>query len=140
MYGALFNGPTLYVWIRIATHMWPRSDIRSSLAKAYTEQFAYDPFAITIFLYSMSLAEGKSKAEAKKEVVDKFIPTYQVGFVYWPIVQTINFAYVPQKNQVVVAGVFSLFWTTFLACVKHLDMDEKRAIESGQKKVEAKSA
>lgn len=130
LYGALFNGPTLYVWIRVASIMWPRSDIRSSIAKAVTEQVAYDPFAITIFLYTMTLAEGRSKEVAKKEVRDKFIPTYQIGFIYWPIVQTVNFAYVPQRNQVIVAGVFSLFWTTFLACVKHLDMDEEQQAET----------
>lgn len=89
---------------------------------AFTEQFAYDPFAISIFLYSMSIAEGKTRRQAWQEVTDKFLPAYQVGFIYWPIVQTVNFSVVPQKNQVVVAGFFSLFWTTFLACVKHLEV------------------
>lgn len=32
------------------------------------EQFAFDPFSITLFLYSMSIFEGKTAAEAKKEV------------------------------------------------------------------------
>lgn len=104
--------------------MWPRSDLRSSLAKALTEQVAYDPFAISIFLYTMTLAEGHTKAEARKEVADKFLPSYQIGFIYWPIVQTMNFAFVPKNNQVIVAGVFSVFWTTFLACVKALDRKE----------------
>lgn len=93
---------------------------------ALTEQVAYDPFAISIFLYTMTLAEGKSKQEAWLELTDKFLPSYQVGFIYWPIVQTMNFTFVPQKNQVVVAGFFSLFWTTFLACVKHLDRQDQQ--------------
>lgn len=104
--------------------MWPRSDIRSSLAKAFTEQIVYDPFAITIFLYTMTIAEGRSKAEARQEVAEKFLPSYQIGFVYWPIVQTMNFAFVPKRNQVVVAGFFSIFWTTFLACVKALKVED----------------
>ncbi|XP_063706759.1 mpv17-like protein [Culicoides brevitarsis] len=124
MYGALFNGPTLYYWIRIASQMWPKSDIRSSLAKAFTEQIAYDPFAITIFLYTMTLAEGHSKKEARAEVAEKFLPSYQIGFIYWPIVQTMNFAFVPKKNQVIVAGIGSVFWTTFLACVKAMKRDD----------------
>lgn len=141
LYGALFNGPTLYLWIRVASNMWPRSDIRSSLAKAITEQIAYDPFAISIFLYSMGRSEGKTREEAWHEVTEKFWPTYQVGFIYWPIVQTVNFSVVPQKNQVIVAGFFSLFWTTFLACVKHLEVEtpppsvvraQKKLMESGQ--------
>jgi hypothetical protein len=35
-----------------------------------TEQVAFDPFSITLFLYSMSLFEGKSQKEAKDEVSD----------------------------------------------------------------------
>lgn len=32
------------------------------------EQFAFDPFSIMMFLYSMSLFEGKTSEEAKHEV------------------------------------------------------------------------
>jgi hypothetical protein len=34
----------------------------------FIEQFAFDPFSISLFLYSMSIFEGKSSYEAKNEV------------------------------------------------------------------------
>lgn len=68
MYGALIMGPTMYVWIRIATAIWPRSDFRSSVSKAITEQFTYDPASICTFLFVMSLLEGRTRHEAKQEV------------------------------------------------------------------------
>lgn len=61
-------GPTVYAWMRLASVMWPRRDIRSSLCKAVTEQTAYDPMAISTFLFTMSLMEGKTFEEAKNEV------------------------------------------------------------------------
>jgi len=61
-------GPTIYVWIRLAGVMWPRTDIKSSLCKAITEQTAYDPMAISSFLFFMTLMEGNSYAEARREV------------------------------------------------------------------------
>lgn len=61
-------GPTIYAWMRLASIMWPRTDIKSSMCKALTEQVAYDPFAISTFLFTMSLMEGKSTAEARHEV------------------------------------------------------------------------
>ncbi|XP_067643724.1 uncharacterized protein plh isoform X2 [Eurosta solidaginis] len=67
LFGALFMGPTIYVWIRLAGIMWPRTDIRSSLCKALTEQVAYDPFAISSFLFFMNLMDGGSFQQAKKE-------------------------------------------------------------------------
>ena len=54
--------------MRLASVMWPRTDIKSSMCKAITEQWAYDPMAISTFLFTMSLMEGKSYDEAKREV------------------------------------------------------------------------
>lgn len=33
-----------------------------------SEQFAFDPFSITMFLYTMSILENKTKEQAKQEV------------------------------------------------------------------------
>lgn len=64
-------GPTMYVWVRIANHIFPRTDFRSSVTKAVTEQFTYDPASICTFLFLMSLLERKTVAEAKDEVRHK---------------------------------------------------------------------
>lgn len=62
-------GPTIYGWMRLASIMWPRTDIKSSMCKALTEQVAYDPMAISTFLFTMSLMEGKTYDDAKREVI-----------------------------------------------------------------------
>lgn len=125
VYGTIIQGPALYCWIRIANKMWPYSDIRSALAKAFTEQVAFDPFSITMFLYTMSIIEGRTHNEAKNEVFSKFLSVYAVGFVYWPIAQTFNFGFVKPKNQVIFASFASLIWTTFLAYMKSHPLDEE---------------
>lgn len=86
----------------------------------------------------MSIFEGKTSAEARQEVssgnrlrnylpinqnilyqvANKFLTVYSIGFVYWPIAQTINFAWVKPRNQVIFVSVASLIWTTFLAYMK----------------------
>uniref|UniRef100_T1H465 Uncharacterized protein n=1 Tax=Megaselia scalaris TaxID=36166 RepID=T1H465_MEGSC len=67
-FGAFAMGPALYAWVRVAAAMWPKTDIKSSLCKAITEQIGFDPFAISLFLYTMSIMDGKSSFEAKKEI------------------------------------------------------------------------
>ena len=121
MYGALVSAPTLFCWMKVANKMWPRTDIYSSVCKALTEQIAYDPFAICAFLYVMSRFEGKTKFEAYEEMENKFFSVWSVGFIYWPICQTVNFSMVRPKYQIHTAGVFSLIWTTFLAYMKSLN-------------------
>lgn len=58
----------MYIWVRIANRIWPRTDFKSSVSKALTELFCYDSWSICAFLYLMTLFEGHSVGEAKAEV------------------------------------------------------------------------
>ncbi|XP_055382940.1 uncharacterized protein LOC129613056 [Condylostylus longicornis] len=122
LFGGFFMGPTIYIWIRLAGIMWPRTDIKSSISKALTEQLSYDPFMIASFLYGMSRMEGKDHKRAAEEIRNKFFDTYKIGVIYWPIVQTFNFTFIPPKNQVVFTSTFSMFWTSFLAYIKSVNI------------------
>lgn len=142
-------GPTMFLWMRFTASILPGRSFKSSILRAIMEQFTYDPAAICSFLYLMTLFEGKSREDAKQEVStqfclqsenakdlisttkftlqvkDKFFDTYKVGAIYWPIVQTINFKFVPVKNQVVCTSFFSMMWSAFLAYMKHLEIERK---------------
>ncbi|KAF7278742.1 hypothetical protein GWI33_008049 [Rhynchophorus ferrugineus] len=100
LYGGLFTAPTLYAWIRLSTKLWPVTTLKTSITKAFVEQVTYGPAALICFFFGMSLLEGKSLNDAKVEVQKKFLPTWKVGFCVWPIVQTLNFQYIPEKNRV----------------------------------------
>lgn len=58
----------MYVWVSFAARLWPRTDFRTSIKKAITEQFTIDPTCIVTFMFVMSLLENKTIAEAKTEV------------------------------------------------------------------------
>lgn len=62
----------------------------------------------------------------------KFFDTYRVGAVYWPVVQTINFSFIPVKNQVVFTSFFSMLWSSFLAYMKHLKLNKEGDLASIQ--------
>ena len=42
---------------------------------------------------------------------------------FWPIVQTLNFAYVAERNRVVVVSAGSFVWTAFLSYMHHSGPD-----------------
>lgn len=73
------------------------------------------------------------------QVKEKFFDTYKVGVIYWPIVQTVNFGFVPARNQVIFVSFFSMVWSTFMAYVQHLET--KRSLEKNleQKKSKKKA-
>ncbi|KAG8222023.1 hypothetical protein J437_LFUL002784 [Ladona fulva] len=63
----------------------------------------------------MPLLENKGIEGAANEVSNKFIPTYKVAVCVWPLLQTINFTFISEKNRVPFVSICSLIWTTFLS-------------------------
>lgn len=53
----------------------------------------------------MSLLEGKDPLATLKE---KFVPALKIQFMLWPLVQTVNFKFVPVPGQVLVVNFVSL--------------------------------
>ncbi|KAL5276318.1 hypothetical protein ACFFRR_001889 [Megaselia abdita] len=121
MYGSLYVAPTLHYFMRLTSHMWPVISLRTGIYKAVLDQMAYGPFAVTSFYLLMTLMESKTWDEACTEVKNKFFPTYKVGLCVWPILQTINYSFVPERNRLIYVSVCSLIWTSFLAYVKQMD-------------------
>lgn len=131
-WGSCVIGPTMFLWMRLANRIFPQKTLKSSVKKALLEQIVYDPWAISAFLFVMTILEGKGKEEAKLEVKEKFLDTYKVGVVYWPIVQTINFGFVPARNQVIFVSFFSMVWSTFMAYMQHLELkrlEQQKVVE-----------
>lgn len=131
-WGSCVIGPTMFLWMRLANRIFPQKTLKSSVKKALLEQIVYDPWAISAFLFVMTILEGKDKEEAKLEVKEKFLDTYKVGVVYWPIVQTINFGFVPARNQVIFVSFFSMVWSTFMAYMQHLELkrlEQQKVVE-----------
>uniref|UniRef100_A0A0A9X194 Mpv17-like protein n=1 Tax=Lygus hesperus TaxID=30085 RepID=A0A0A9X194_LYGHE len=124
VWGCLFVAPTLTIWMTIARAIWPQNNLRSALTKALVEQVTYTPFAMTSFYFGMTVLEMKGVEAAKKEVADKFLPTYKVGVLIWPFLQTINYTTIPEKNRIVFVSFCSFVWTTFLAYMKHTDLEK----------------
>lgn len=99
-------------------------NLKNGITKALVEQISYGPMAGVSFFTLMTLMEGKSFKEACSEVGDKFPQTYQVGVCFWPVVQTINFTFISERNRVPFVSGCSFLWTIFLAYMKQLDADK----------------
>lgn len=115
LFGGCFVAPTLYGWLRVASTMWPQTNLRIGALKAIVEQASYAPFASTSFYFGMTVLEGKGYEAAKAEVKDKFPKTVKIAIFIIPVLQTINFGLIPEPNRILFVSFCSLFWITFLA-------------------------
>ncbi|XP_077287984.1 mpv17-like protein [Arctopsyche grandis] len=124
LYGSCFTAPTLYLWVRLLTKVYPKTTFKAAVIKAVVEQVSYGPSAMICFFFGMSILEGRSIEQSVEEVKVKFWPTYKVGFFFWPSFQTINFYFIAEKNRVPFVSVCSLVWTIFLSYMKQLEADK----------------
>ncbi|CAG2059303.1 unnamed protein product [Timema podura] len=127
LFGCFFVAPTLHTWLTLARSMWPAMNIRTAIIKAVLEQVTYTPLAYACFFFGMTLLEGRGVKQATTEVKAKFLPTYKVGASVWPVIQTINYTFVPERNRVPFVGMCSFLWTCFLAYMKQLDIQKLAA-------------
>lgn len=121
LFGCFFTAPTLYLWVRISSKFWPHMNFRTAVTKACVEQLCYGPLAMISFFFGMSLLEGRSVKEAQTAVEKKFVPAYKVGVCFWPVMQTINFLYVPERNRVIFVSCGSVVWACFLSYMQQLN-------------------
>ncbi|XP_063590055.1 uncharacterized protein LOC134766961 [Penaeus indicus] len=121
--GSFVTAPTVYVWVKLASKIIKGTSLKHALMKAGLEQILFAPVGQTQFYLGITLLEGRPWPECLKEWRDKLIPTWKVAVCFWPVVQTVNFAYVPEKNRVVVVSFASFVWTIFLSYMHHFDQE-----------------
>lgn len=136
LFGTFFAAPALHGWMRLTSHMWPKTTLKTGIAKSLTEQVSYGPAATIFFFVVMSLMERKSFKEARMEVVEKYPPVFKVSLCFWPFFQMINFSFVNEKYRFPAVAVASFGWTIFLTYMRTVDEGKKQIDQNGQKEDE----
>ena len=92
---------------------------RTVAKKLFFSSFVFTFFGHGAFFLCMSLFEGHSLEYALEEVKLKLLPTVINGWKFWPIVQIINFRFVPIHLQVVWVNFMGVFWSAYLSYIKN---------------------
>ena len=65
----------------------------------------------------MGVLKGDSPKEIKNLIEEEYVTTFAIDTAVWPIVQAINFRYVPARFQALYVNIISLGWAGFLSIV-----------------------
>ncbi|XP_064104611.1 mpv17-like protein [Macrobrachium nipponense] len=123
-YGSCITAPLIHKWIKVLSSLIPGSRLRHALAKGYVDQLVFAPFNISQFYLGMALLEGKPLEENLSEWEKKMLPTWMISLSIWPILHTLNFALVPERNRVMMISLGSFLWMVFLSYMHHTRSDE----------------
>ena len=94
----------------------PGKNCATVVAKKWLfSQTLFTLVSIGTFYATMPLFQGKTIQDSYNEMYDKMLPTLKTNYKVWPLLQVINFAFVPAKLQPLYVAVLSLFWNVYLS-------------------------
>ncbi|KAI0085863.1 hypothetical protein BDY19DRAFT_963288 [Irpex rosettiformis] len=114
-YGGAFFGPGVTVWFQFLNRLKFSTPVKGTIYRVYLDQFMFTPCVVGFYFGSMTLMEGKGITEAQARIEKQYVPTLLRNWGVFIPTQLINFAIVPHHLRVLVVGVVSLFWNTYLS-------------------------
>lgn len=103
--------------IRHRLQLQPKS-FRFVAAKVAIDGIIFGPLDLLVFFSYMGFSTGKSVAQVKEDVKRDFLPALILEGGIWPIVQVVNFRFIPVRYQLLYVNFFCLLDSSFLSWVE----------------------
>eukprot|EP01116_Phalansterium_solitarium_P016468 TRINITY_DN3835_c0_g1_i1.p1 TRINITY_DN3835_c0_g1~~TRINITY_DN3835_c0_g1_i1.p1 ORF type:complete len:177 (-),score=78.83 TRINITY_DN3835_c0_g1_i1:314-844(-) len=101
--------PIVHQWYIILSRRHPNLLWRLAL-----DQLVFSPFITAFFLATMSLLEGKPNAIAHK-LLNVFGPVFKRRLTVFPLIQFVNFKYVPLEYRAPYGSVIAFLWGIYMS-------------------------
>lgn len=105
-------GPIVGKWYRVLESMYGKEAV---LKKVVTDQLVFSPVFIAVLVTSLNLLQGLTWDDALAKVQASYFDIILTGYQIWPIVQVVNFYFVPIQYRVLLVQVVALVWNTYLS-------------------------
>eukprot|EP00808_Paulinella_micropora_P013889 g10585.t1 len=141
--GFFCMAPLAYMWQLSLTRLFTANatTVPTVLKKLALDCLLYTPISCISYFTITGLLEGKPVERITKKVQKKTLPTVQMCWSYWPIINFIQFRFVPVVFFVPINAVASFFFSTYLSIINS-DQAEKLfdKVKSGEKLTPAECA
>ncbi|KAJ1907102.1 hypothetical protein IWQ60_011928, partial [Tieghemiomyces parasiticus] len=107
------TGRTVAQSVLTSSSTW--STVQAVGKRVLTDQLMWAPVGIGLFFTFITLIEGGRFREIKEKFSQNYLPALFANYKVWPLVQYVNFCYVPLTYQVPFVSLVSLFWNSYLS-------------------------
>lgn len=107
-----YQGLDRYIKSRL---LLKQNSFRFVASKVAIDGFLFGPLDLLVFFTYMGFAAGKSVPQIKEDVKRDFLPAFVLEGGIWPIVQVVNFRFVPVRYQLLYVNFFCLLDSSFLS-------------------------
>ncbi|RZC39141.1 Mpv17 PMP22 domain containing protein [Asbolus verrucosus] len=113
--GTFFVGPALTVWYGVL-HKYVGSGGKSvALKKVALDQVCFAPVCLVAVLGCIKTLQGNTFEQTKREIKNTYCDILIANYKLWPMVQVVNFYFVPLHYQVLLVQIVALLWNTYLS-------------------------
>ncbi|KAI9311710.1 putative integral membrane protein, Mpv17/PMP22 family [Dichotomocladium elegans] len=125
---ALYNfsiAPVVGTWYMTLDRYFP---MPPATAKA-TDQVFFAPLGLAIFFTVMGLAESGKWEGVQEKFRDAFKPALMANYTVWPLVQLINFKFMPLQYRLPFVSALGILWNAYLSWINNASKEEEKMIE-----------
>ncbi|KAD4384818.1 hypothetical protein R6Q59_011032 [Mikania micrantha] len=121
LFGMTFVGPIGHYWYEGLDRFlqyrikYPPKSMRFVAMKVVLDGVIFGPVDLLVFFAYMGIVSGKNLTQVNEEVKRDFLPALIVEGGIWPIVQVVNFRFVPVRYQLLYVNLFCLLDSCFLS-------------------------
>ncbi|OAY54285.1 PXMP2/4 family protein 2 isoform X3 [Manihot esculenta] len=124
LFGFGFVGPVGHFWyegldqfIRSRLLLRPNT-LRFVTTKVAIDGLLFGPLDLLIFFTYMGFSTGKSVPQIKEDLKRDFLPALILEGGLWPVVQAVNFRFLPVRYQLLYVNIFCLLDSCFLSWIE----------------------
>ena len=117
-----FISLNLYLWYAktlpiVLTKLPPSSILTRNipLTMTFIDQLLFAPYICSNYLFGSSLLQYRDPVKAFENVKGKLGGVLKANYCYWPIVNFLNFRFVPMHYRILIVNVCAIAWNSFMA-------------------------
>lgn len=125
--GLLYFGPMAHYWYAFIFRAFPGTSMFSILQKAALGQFFFAPPLFCVFFAAALIQNGKfSLGNWYRKIKQDLVKGWLGGIGFWPIVNYISYAYIPQKWIPPFVNVMGLVFNIYVSLVANLGTNSQK--------------
>ncbi|MCJ1400169.1 hypothetical protein MMC11_003373 [Xylographa trunciseda] len=116
-YGFIMT-PLQHHWFTFLSKSFPFTEttgFSAVLKRVACDQLMFSPVGLACFFTFMTVAEGGGRRAISRKFQDVYLPALKANWILWPVVQTLNFRFVPLPYQIPFVSTIGIAWTAYLS-------------------------
>lgn len=118
-FGLLWVGPSGHAWYGLLGRLVPGRGVKVIGTHLLLDQAVMAPIGTGVYLASLGAFQGDSPAELLVRLRRDTWPMLKQGYMVWPGVNLVNFAFVPSQFRVLFGNGVGLGWNTWVSLRSH---------------------